>query len=137
MSVRCPGGRSRQQASALGWAGARLARDSGPVGDWLLGAGRGPETGTQLEDRAESWSSQQALGSLMLENPEAEVGRNAATHSRGEGHGVRCSPRAGPHQVRAAVAAPARPVETHGSIEQAPKGNPVPREGRVPGRRAV
>lgn len=75
--------------------------------------------------------------SLTLENPEAEVGRNGATHSRGEGPGVGSSSRVGPHQVRAAVGAHARPVETHRSIEQAQGGNPVPREGRVPGRRAV
>lgn len=104
---------------------------------WELGAGQEPETSPQPEDRAESWNSKQALGSLTLENPEAEVGRNGATHTRGESHGVQSSPRLGPHQVRAAVAAPARPVETHRSIEQAQVGNPVPREGRVPGRRAV
>lgn len=38
-------------------------RDSGPMGD-KLGAGRGPETGPQLEDRAESRGSKQALGKV-------------------------------------------------------------------------
>lgn len=49
----------------------------------MLGARQGPDTGTQLGDRAESWSINQTLGSLRLE--EAEGGWN---EGRGSGRGV-------------------------------------------------